>query len=184
MNTPQEKGTNERIQEWQQKREHILQMGGEKAIADRHEKGQMSARERIEYLFDPGTFTEIGMWVRHRTTAFGMDKREVPAEGIITGFGTVNGRHVVAAAEDFTAMMGTFGEVLGNGSVLGYPVFGEAFEPWVIMILPPGGFFTLGFILLGLSWWEERKKAPQRPQVREWPHGVGSMTGRSGRRVA
>ena len=114
MNRPQEKGTNERIQEWQQKREHILQMGGEKAIADRHEKGQMSARERIEYLFDPGTFTEIGMWVRHRTTAFGMDKREVPAEGIITGFGTVNGRHVVAAAEDFTAMMGTFGEYHGR----------------------------------------------------------------------
>ena len=114
MDAPQEKGTNERIQEWQQKREHILQMGGEKAIADRHEKGQMSARERIEYLFDPGTFTEIGMWVRHRTTAFGMDKREVPAEGIITGFGTVNGRHVVAAAEDFTAMMGTFGEYHGR----------------------------------------------------------------------
>jgi electron transport complex protein RnfE len=75
-------------------------------------------------------------------------------------------------------MMGTFREVLGNGSILGYPLFGDGFEPWVIMILPPGGFFTLGFILLGLSWWEERKKKVERPRVREWPHGVASTTGR------
>lgn len=81
-------------------------------------------------------------------------------------------------------LMGTFREVLGNGSILGHPLFGEGFEPWVIMILPPGGFFTLGFILLGLSWWEERKEKGGRPRVREWPHGVGSMTKREGRRVA
>ena len=81
-------------------------------------------------------------------------------------------------------MMGAFRELLGSGTLLGFPVFGDAFEPWVIFILPPGGFFTLGFILLALSWWEERRKAPGRPAVREWPHGVGSMTGREGRRVA
>ena len=114
MDAAQEKNTRERIDEWQQKRDAILQMGGQKAIDARHAKGQMSARERLDYFFDPGTFTEIGMWVKHRTTAFGMDKREVPAEGIITGFGKVNGRNVVAAAEDFTAMMGTFGEYHGK----------------------------------------------------------------------
>ncbi len=76
-------------------------------------------------------------------------------------------------------MMGTFREVLGNGSILGYPLFGTGFEPWVIMILPPGGFFTLGFILLGFAWWDERKKKGTGPAVREWPHGVGSMTARS-----
>ncbi len=84
-------------------------------------------------------------------------------------------------------MMGTFREVLGNGSILGYPVLGDGFEPWVIMILPPGGFFTLGFILLGFAWWEERKKKGTGPRVREWPHGVGSMTARSaptGKQVA
>jgi Na+-translocating ferredoxin:NAD+ oxidoreductase subunit E len=81
-------------------------------------------------------------------------------------------------------MMGTFREVLGNGSILDYAVFGDGFEPWVIMILPPGGFFTLGFILLALSWREERKGRGGRPRVREWPHGVGSMTRREGRRVA
>lgn len=81
-------------------------------------------------------------------------------------------------------LMGTFREVLGSGSILGHSLFGPGFEPWVIMILPPGGFFTLGFILLALSWWEERKEKSTRPKVREWPHGVGSMTRRGGRRVA
>lgn len=66
--------------------------------------------------------------------------------------------------------MGAFRELLGNGSLLGYSVFGPNFEPWIIMILPPGGFFTLGFILLGLSWWKGREKAA--PEVRRWPHGV------------
>jgi len=67
-------------------------------------------------------------------------------------------------------MMGGIREILGNGTFLGFPLFGEAFEPWIIMILPPGGFFTLGVILLGFAWWEERKKVPVHP--RHWPHGV------------
>ena len=53
-------------------------------------------------------------------------------------------------------LMGGIREVLGNGSFLGVPLFGDAFEPWIVMILPPGGFFTLGLLLLGLAWWEER----------------------------
>jgi len=103
-----------KLEELKRKRDHITQMGGPKAIEARHNKGQMSARERIDYFFDPGTFTEIGLFITHRTTAFGMDNREVPAEGVITGFGKVNGRHVVVAAEDFTAMAGTFGEYHGK----------------------------------------------------------------------
>lgn len=67
-------------------------------------------------------------------------------------------------------MMGSIREILGNGTFLGVPLFGDAFEPWIIMILPPGGFFSLGVILLGFAWWEERKKAPVHP--RHWPHGV------------
>ena len=59
-------------------------------------------------------------------------------------------------------------ELLGNGTLLGYPVLGPSFEPWIIMILPPGGFFTLGILLLGLSWWTERRAT--RPQPRHWPH--------------
>lgn len=70
-------------------------------------------------------------------------------------------------------MMGAFRELLGNGSLLGYSVFGPSFEPWIIMILPPGGFLTLGFILLWFGWWRGRKAA-ETPGVRRWPHGVAS----------
>jgi electron transport complex protein RnfE len=69
-------------------------------------------------------------------------------------------------------MMGTFREILGNGSVMGYSLFGDNFEPWIVMILPPGGFFTLGFILLWFGWWKERQAGTSR--VRQWPHGVAS----------
>lgn len=104
----------EKLEELKRKREHILQMGGPNAIEERHKKGQMSARERIDYFFDPSTFTEIGMHIKHRTTAFGMNQREVPAEGIVTGFGKVNGRDVVTASEDYTSMAGSFGEYHGK----------------------------------------------------------------------
>lgn len=100
--------------EYKEKREKIKQMGGPKAIEEQHKRGKWTARERIEYFFDPGTFTEIGLFVKHRTTAFGMDKREIPAEGVIVGFGKVNGRYVVVAAEDYTTMAGTFGEYHGK----------------------------------------------------------------------
>ena len=72
-------------------------------------------------------------------------------------------------------MMGAFREILGNGSFLGYPLFGADFQPWIVMILPAGGFFTLGFILLGFGWWEERKKETVHP--RRWMHEVTAEVG-------
>jgi electron transport complex protein RnfE len=72
-------------------------------------------------------------------------------------------------------MVGTFREVLGYGSILGFPVFGSDFEPWIVMILPPGGFLTLGFLLLGFGWWTERKEKTVRP--RRWMHGVTDEVG-------
>ena len=106
--------TEESIEAYKAKRDKIKQMGDPKAIEKRHEAGQWSARERIDHFFDPGTFTEIGLFVKHRATHFGMDKREIPAEGVITGYGKVNCRPVVAVAEDYTAMAGTFGEYHGR----------------------------------------------------------------------
>jgi acetyl-CoA carboxylase carboxyltransferase component len=106
-------GTKETIDSYKAKREKIKQIDP-KALEQRHKAGQWSARERIDYFFDPDTFTEIGLFVKHRTANFGMDKREIPAEGVITGYGKVNGRPVVAIAEDFTAMAGTFGEYHGK----------------------------------------------------------------------
>lgn len=69
-------------------------------------------------------------------------------------------------------LMGTFRELLGSGSLLGVSLLGPGYEPWVVMILPPGGFLTLGGILLLLSWWRGRR-GPQ-PRVRHWPHGVAT----------
>ena len=69
-------------------------------------------------------------------------------------------------------MMGLFREILGSGSIMGYSIFGPNFEPWIVMILPPGGFLTLGFILLVFGWWQERRS--QAIRVRQWPHGVAS----------
>jgi acetyl-CoA carboxylase carboxyltransferase component len=109
-----ERGFEAIYREYNEKREKIRQMGGPQAIGSQHKEGKWSARERIDYFFDPGTFTELGLFVKHRTTAFGMDKREVPAEGVVTGFGKVNGRMVVAGAEDYTSMAGTFGEYHGQ----------------------------------------------------------------------
>ena len=97
-----------------ERKDRIRAMGGEKAVEKQRKSGKWTARERIEYFFDPGTFTEIGMFVKHRTTAFGMDKKEIPAEGVVVGYGKVNGRMVMAGAEDYTAMAGTFGEYHGK----------------------------------------------------------------------
>jgi len=67
-------------------------------------------------------------------------------------------------------MMGAFREILGYGSFLGVPLFGPDFEPWIVMILPAGGFFALGFTLLAFGWWEARKQRVVRP--RRWPNSV------------
>ena len=109
-----EKGFDAIYREYNEKRTKALQMGGPKAVDTQHKEGKWSVRERIDYFFDPGTFTEIGLLVGHRTSAFGMDKREVAAEGLVTGFGKVNGKMVVVGAEDYTSMAGTFGEYHGK----------------------------------------------------------------------
>lgn len=72
-------------------------------------------------------------------------------------------------------MMGSVREVLGNGSFLGYPIMGAHFEPWVIMILPPGGFITLGIVLLVIGWRKDRQKKTVHP--RRWLHGVTNEVG-------
>jgi hypothetical protein len=68
-------------------------------------------------------------------------------------------------------MLGAVRELLGNGSLLGFPLFGPSYEPWIVMILPPGGFLTLGVLLLGLAWWQERRS--QRVEAPEPKGAVG-----------
>ena len=89
----------------------LLEMGGEKAVAAQREKGKLTARERLDLLFDNGTFREIDMFVSHRCVNFNMEKVEIPADGVITGHGLVDGRPVFAFSQDFTARAGSLGEM-------------------------------------------------------------------------
>ncbi|MFP9100345.1 acyl-CoA carboxylase subunit beta [Flavobacterium sp. RHBU_24] len=84
--------------------------GGEKRIATQHSKKKLTARERVEYLLDEGSFEEIGMLVTHRTTDFGMEKETYYGDGVITGYGTINGRAVYIFAQDFTVFGGALSE--------------------------------------------------------------------------
>jgi len=89
----------------------ILDMGGEAAVAKQHESGKLTARERLDLLFDPGTFREIDMFVSHRCANFGMEKVDIPSEGVVTGHGRVAGRPVFAFSQDFTSRAGSLGEM-------------------------------------------------------------------------
>ncbi|MCA3565657.1 MAG: acyl-CoA carboxylase subunit beta [Methylocystis sp.] len=84
--------------------------GGEKRIAAQHAKGKLTARERIELLLDHGSFEEFDMFVEHRSTEFGMEKQKIPGDGVVTGWGTVNGRTVFVFAKDFTVFGGSLSE--------------------------------------------------------------------------
>jgi Na+-translocating ferredoxin:NAD+ oxidoreductase subunit E len=75
-------------------------------------------------------------------------------------------------------LMGTMREVLGSGSFLGHPLFGAHYQPWLVFVLPPGGFFAIGFYLLFFAW--RRKRSEPQARIRQWPHGVAAQT----RRVA
>ncbi len=85
--------------------------GGKKRIQAQHESGKLTARERLDLFFDSGTFQELDLLVQHRSTNFGMDEASIPADGVVTGYGKVNGRTVCAFAQDFTARGGTLGEM-------------------------------------------------------------------------
>ncbi len=84
--------------------------GGEKRIASQHKKGKLTARERIHFLMDKGSFEEIGAFVTHRSTNFGLDKTKFLGDGVVTGYGTVNGRLTYVFSQDFTVLGGSLAE--------------------------------------------------------------------------
>ena len=92
-------------------RETVILGGGEKKIEKQHQSGKMTARERINALLDEGSFVELDQFVTHRGTNFGMDKVEAPGEGVVTGYGTVDGRLVYVFSQDFTVLGGSLGEM-------------------------------------------------------------------------
>jgi len=97
-----------------ERKETIFQMGGPKNIEKQHSREKLTARERIDLLFDAGTFMEIDALVKHRCTLFGMEGKEIPADAVVSGSGKMNGINAFVAAEDFTVLAGTFGEMHGK----------------------------------------------------------------------
>ena len=121
-----------RVEELRQLKAKVAEGGGKKRIEKQHESGKLSARERMLLLFDENTFVELDAFVKHRCTNFGMESVDAPGEGVVTGYGYVDGRLVYAFAQDFTVVGGSLGEmhaakickVLDNAMKMGVPVVG------------------------------------------------------------
>jgi propionyl-CoA carboxylase beta chain len=103
-----------KIADLQRRRDEAVHAGSERAVERQHAKGKMTARERIERLLDPGSFTELDELARHRATGFGVDANRPYGDGVVTGFGTVDGRPVCVYSQDFTVFGGSLGEVYGE----------------------------------------------------------------------
>ncbi len=106
-----EKSIDQLCEELLAKRESVFAGGGAKAVEKQHKKGKQTARERILAFLDEGSFVEIDEYVSHRCPNFGMEKKDFPGDGVITGYGTVNGRVVYIYSQDFTVLGGSLGEV-------------------------------------------------------------------------
>src|SRR6187402_2410840 len=99
-----------RFDELERKNEESLVGGGEKRISQQHAKGKLTARERLELLLDEGTFEELGKFVMHRGKDFGLDKEYYLGDGVVTGYGKINGRLVYVFSQDFTVFGGSLSE--------------------------------------------------------------------------
>ncbi len=107
-------GSEDRLEQLSRLREEALHAGDPHAIERQHERGKLLARERIDLLLDPGSFVELGRFVRHRETAFGMAERRPYGDAVVTGHGTVFGRKVFVFSQDFTVFGGTLSEVFAE----------------------------------------------------------------------
>ena len=98
------------IEELEQRRANARLGGGQKRIDAQHKRGKLTARERIDLLMDEGSFEEFDMFVQHRCSEFGMEKTKISGDGVVTGWGTINGRVVYVFAKDFTVFGGSLSE--------------------------------------------------------------------------
>jgi len=120
------------IEELDRRREKACLGGGQKRIDTQHAKGKLTARERIDLLLDSGSFEEWDMFVEHRCVDFGMEKQTIPGDGVVTGYGTINGRLVFVYSQDFTVFGGSLSEshaqkickIMDQALKVGAPVIG------------------------------------------------------------
>ena len=144
--------------------QHIEKGGGDDRIAKQHAQGKLTARERISLLLDAGSFVEIDKFVRHRSTLLGMDKEDLPADGVVTGIGRIDGRSVAIFSQDFTVMGGSLGEmhakkimkIMDLAMELGIPLIGindsggARIQEGVDSLYGYGGIFYRNTIASGL----------------------------------
>ena len=124
--------TDPKVHELRSRRAEAKLGGGKERIDAQHKRGKLTARERLEFLLDPASFVETDLFVVHRTTDFDMDKRKFPGDGVVTGYGTIDGRLVFVFSQDFTVFGGSLGEMFANKIVkimdmamkVGAPVIG------------------------------------------------------------
>jgi len=120
------------IEQLEEKRRASLLGGGQRRIDTQHGRGKLTARERIELLLDEGSFEEWDAFVEHRCTDFGMSEQKIPGDGVVTGYGTVNGRVVFVFSQDFTVFGGSLSEahaekickVMKQAMKVGAPIIG------------------------------------------------------------
>src|SRR6267154_1229592 len=116
----------------EEKRQAARAGGGERRVKAQHAKGKLTARERLELLLDPDSFEEWDMFVEHRSHDFGMAEQKVPGDGVVTGYGTVNGKLVFVFSQDFTVFGGSLSEahaekickIMDQAMNVGAPVIG------------------------------------------------------------
>ncbi len=104
----------DRIEELRRRRKATLTPGGKDSAAKQHDRGKLTARERLDILIDKGTFVETDPFAIHRAREFGLDRRHPPGDGVITGYGTIDGRKVFVSSQDFTVFGGSMGEVMAQ----------------------------------------------------------------------
>lgn len=102
---------NQKLDQLKEKKDALKLGGGVKGIEKQHKNGKYTARERVEKLLDAGSFVEVGGFVEHRCVNFGMEKKQASSEGVVTGYGTIDGRIVYVFAQDFTVIGGSLGEM-------------------------------------------------------------------------
>src|SRR5204862_3082408 len=111
--------TTGKIADLERRTDEAVHAGSARAVEKQHARGKKTARERIGMLLDPGSFVELDELARHRSTAFGLDATRPYGDGVVTGYGTVDGRQVCVFAQDFTVFGGSLGEVFGEKIVKG-----------------------------------------------------------------
>src|SRR5207247_2148586 len=109
-----QRGVRERIDQLRERKEKARLGGGAEAIERQHARGKLTARERLELLLDPDSFVETDLLTRHRLGTFGLDRNRPYGDGVVTGWGTIDGRKVFVFSQDFTVFGGSLGEVMAE----------------------------------------------------------------------